>query len=96
MTTPTEKTSEISAIHAEISASIGYNASNAPALLNCAEAAKILGVQQNTLAIWRSTGRYELPFVRVGRAVRYRIRDIATFLHNRTAAHTGQEVGDDA
>lgn len=35
------------------------------------EAAKLLGVKPATLAVWRSTGRYAVPYYKVGRNVRY-------------------------
>ena len=40
-------------------------------LLTGDEAAKILDVTPGTLQVRRSTGRYKLPFVKVGRNVRY-------------------------
>ena len=53
-------------------------------LLNESEAADLLGLRSQTLSLWRSTKRYDLPFIRVGRAIRYRLRDIAAFLERRT------------
>lgn len=52
-------------------------------LLNETEAAKILGVAPGTLSVWRSTGRYNLPFVKVGRNVRYRPSDLDEWLDGR-------------
>jgi excisionase family DNA binding protein len=49
-------------------------------LLTDDEAARLLGTSVNTLANWRVTGRYPLPFVKVGRLVRYRPSDIAKFI----------------
>ena len=37
-----------------------------------------------TLGVWRSTGRYNLPFLKVGRAVRYRRADLLAWLEKRT------------
>ena len=48
------------------------------------EAAEYLNVKPATLAVWRSTGRYNLPFVKVGRLVRYRLRDLEQFMARRT------------
>ena len=59
-------------------------------LLTPQQAAKDLGVSPGTLSVWRSTGRYPLPFVKVGRSVRYRQSDIDTFTASRTATHTGE------
>ena len=40
------------------------------------EAAAYLKAAPRTLAVWRCTGRYDLPFVKVGRSVRYRKSDL--------------------
>ncbi|MFQ2613048.1 hypothetical protein ACK3ZS_19930 [Aeromonas caviae] len=47
-------------------------------------------MKATTLAVWRSTGRYNLPYLKVGRLVKYRISDLAEFLASRTAHHTGE------
>lgn len=57
-------------------------------LLTPAQAAEILGVTHQTLAVWRSTGRYNLPFVKVGRRVMYRLTDIQGFIEERLRDHT--------
>jgi excisionase family DNA binding protein len=49
-----------------------------------AQAAAYLGVEANTLAIWRCTKRYPLPYIKVGRLVRYRKSDLDAFLASRT------------
>lgn len=59
-------------------------------LLTPQEAADILGVSTGTLDVWRSTGRYKLPFVRVGKLIRYNRSDLNTFIHQRTKNHTGE------
>lgn len=48
------------------------------------EAANYLHVKDSTLAAWRSEGRYNLPFVKVGRRVFYRREDLDAFLMSRT------------
>ena len=48
------------------------------------EAAKILDAKPSTLSVWRSTGRYCLPFVKIGRKVRYRRSDLTAWLESRT------------
>ena len=55
------------------------------------EAADILGVTSATLAVWRCTGRYDLPFVKVGSLVRYSPGAIERFINERTRSHTGQD-----
>lgn len=61
-------------------------------LLTAEQAADYLNVKPQTLALWRSTGRHGLPFVRVGRAIRYRRRDLEQWLADRTATSTGECV----
>lgn len=53
-------------------------------LLDEKQAASILKVQPGTLSVWRSTGRYSIPFVKVGRSVRYRLVDLNAWLESRT------------
>jgi excisionase family DNA binding protein len=53
-------------------------------LLSEAEAAVYLGLKPGTLSVWRSTKRYDLPFVKVGRLVRYRRSDLDRWLQSRT------------
>ncbi|MGN6529327.1 MAG: helix-turn-helix domain-containing protein [Burkholderiaceae bacterium] len=42
--------------------------------------AQWLGVPEGTLASWRSTGRVELPFLKLGGLIRYRRADVEAFL----------------
>lgn len=53
-------------------------------LLTRPQAADFLGIRPQTLSVWASTGRYSLPYVRVGRSVRYRLADLERFLAART------------
>jgi len=53
-------------------------------LLNEEQAAEYLTVSPGTLSVWRSTGRYSLPFVKVGRRVRYRLSDLDAWLEARS------------
>ncbi|MFO1379363.1 MAG: helix-turn-helix domain-containing protein [Chitinivorax sp.] len=53
-------------------------------LLTPEEAAIFLCTSPNTLAVWRSTGRYNLPFVKIGRLVKYREADLVAFIDRRT------------
>lgn len=48
--------------------------------LTTAEAAKYLGVSDGTLNTWRSTGRFVIPFLKVGGKVFYRKGDLDKFL----------------
>lgn len=62
----------------------------ANALLTEAEAAALLNIQPATLATWRVRGRPNLPFVQVGRCVRYRPEDIAAFIASHTRRASGK------
>jgi len=53
-------------------------------LLDEKAAAALLDVSPGTLSVWRSTGRYNLPFLKVGRKVRYRRADLLFWLESRT------------
>ena len=53
-------------------------------LLTERDAALYLGLKNpSTLAVWRSTKRYDLVYVKVGRLVRYRKEDLDAFLERR-------------
>ena len=52
-------------------------------LLSRKEAARLLGVKSGTLEVWASTRRYELPFIKVGRLVKYRMSDLEAFVEAR-------------
>jgi excisionase family DNA binding protein len=53
-------------------------------LLTRREAADLLGISPETLTIWACTKRYPLPYVKVGRSVRYRRTDLEAFIESRT------------
>jgi len=53
-------------------------------LLTPPEAAAYIGVTENTLSVWRCVGRYAIPFIKVGRLVRYRVSDLEAWLESRT------------
>ena len=42
-------------------------------LLSRREAAAYLGVAEQTLAVWKCTKRYDLPYVKIGKLVKYRL-----------------------
>ena len=45
-------------------------------LMTPAEVSAVLRIPTTTLAIWRSTGRVRLAYVKIGHAVRYRPTDV--------------------
>lgn len=52
-------------------------------LLTKEDVSRILGVSVGTLAVWRATKRYNLPYVKSGRLVRYREEDVQAFIEAR-------------
>lgn len=57
---------------------------DATKLLNTAAAAELLGVTPGTLEVWRSTKRYAIPYIRVGRLIRYQRAALDAWLLSRT------------
>ncbi len=61
-------------------------------LINQIEAGKILGIPHATLQKWRSTGENNIPFVKLGRNVRYRTADLKLWIeantHNKMGANS--------
>lgn len=55
-------------------------------LLDEREAAELLSVKPGTLAVWRSTKRYPLPYVCVGRSIRYTESGLLAFIASRTVS----------
>lgn len=66
----------------KITATIRHH--NNPNLMCPAVAAAYLGIKESTLAVWRCTKRYPLPFVKVGRLVYYSKTALDAFLESRT------------
>ncbi len=52
-------------------------------LVSCEQAAEFLGTTPGTLAVWRCNRRYDLPYVKVGKSVRYRQADLERFVESR-------------
>lgn len=52
-------------------------------LLTPAQTAELLGIKEQTLTVWRCTKRYPLPYVKVGRSVKYREADVRAFIESR-------------
>ncbi len=52
-------------------------------LLTKEDVSTILGVSVGTLAVWRTTKRYNLPYVKAGRLIRYREEDVRAFINSR-------------
>lgn len=59
-------------------------------LLTREQAAEYLGVTPRTLAVWACVKRYNLPYVKVGRLVKYRRADLDAFITRRTIGQQEQ------
>jgi hypothetical protein len=53
-------------------------------LLDESATAEALGVKPGTLSVWRSTSRYDLPHLKIGRRVKYQVSDILCFMQSST------------
>jgi len=57
-------------------------------LLKDSEAESYLSLAPGTLAVWRCTKRYHLPYIKVGRSVRYRRSALEDWLKSREVSVT--------
>jgi hypothetical protein len=56
-------------------------------LLTRARTSEFLGLKPGTLANWACKGEFDLPIVKIGKAVRYRVDDVRGFIErNRQSA----------
>lgn len=53
-------------------------------LLSRREAAEYLGITERTLAVWACVKRYNLPYVKIGRLVKYRRSELDNFINRHT------------
>lgn len=65
-------------------------------LLTEQQAAEVLCIRPGTLACWRVTKRYPLPYVKIGRSVRYRRSDLEAFAASREQSTADLAQGDAA
>ena len=49
-------------------------------LMTRREAATFLGIKEQTLACWAHNGRYNLPYYKIGRKVKYKLEDLEHFV----------------
>ena len=56
------------------------------ALMTPDAVARYLAVSEETLTTWRCTRRQHIPFVRVGRLIRYRPADVSAFVASNLQA----------
>ena len=76
-------------IREHISNVLGIPTGSMPPFVDEVATARILGVRPNTLQNWRCTGRYNLPYTKVGKLVRYPLPAIVDFIIRRTHGHGG-------
>lgn len=55
-----------------------------PILLDNNEAAAYVGITPRTLEVWRCVKRHAIPYIKVGRLVKYRPADLDAFLEAHT------------
>ena len=73
----------------EIAGTLGFTEKNVPTQINEGQASIVLDVKPATLCNWRCTGRYNLPFIKAGRLVRYRVADLAAWIAKRRTGAEG-------
>lgn len=61
-------------------------------ILTPEQVAEILGLSVHTLEKWRMRGRNKLPFLKIGRKVRYRAEDLVDFLEPNQAVSRGRRT----
>ena len=63
-------------------------------LLNTEQASKVLGVKSKSLANSRYTGTgVQIPFIKLGNLVRYKLSDLHNYIEGNTFNHTGEVKG---
>ena len=65
-------------------------AARASLLVPTLAAAGLIGIKQQTLALWRCERQQALPYVKMGRRVYYRFADLQEFIESRTLRHAVQ------
>ena len=53
------------------------------------EVSALLNIRPQTLAIWWCKRRYDLPFIKVGRLIRYRAADVEQWPQGRSSVSRG-------
>ena len=63
-------------------------------LLDTKQASDFLGVNDKSLANSRYTGTgIQIPYIKMGKIVRYRLSDLEAYIENNTFTHTGEVRG---
>ena len=53
-------------------------------LTNTEGASQLLNIPANTLRKWRCTGENNIPFIKIGRQVKYRTSDLRAYIEQHT------------
>jgi hypothetical protein len=75
-----------------IAQDLGYTPTTLPSTLSTDQAANVLHVTPETLALWRSKGKPAIPYQKTGRFVRYPVQAIALFILDRTYTTANQPM----
>jgi hypothetical protein len=51
-------------------------------IVDTSEAAALLHTPEKSLIKWRSTGEHSIPFVKIGRSVKYRTKDLRNWIES--------------
>ncbi len=63
----------------------------AESLLDTKQASDYLGLDNKSLANSRCTGTgVQIPYIKMGRIVRYKLSEIEAYIENNTVNHTGE------
>jgi excisionase family DNA binding protein len=62
---------------------------NKPRLLNSEQAADYLDLKKGTLINWRCTKQQQIPYIKIGGRVRYRVQDLDKWLEKQLVAPEG-------
>ena len=81
---------EIAETEHEIIRALGIDSEHPPVTISKFQLSEILSVKPGTTDVWASTGRHEIPFSKIGRQRRYRIKDIAIHLLKQRRTSTAQ------
>jgi len=62
-------------------------------LIDTRDVSQLLGISYKSLANSRNTGTgIDIPFIKLGRLVRYRLSDVENYINQNRFNHAGQEA----
>jgi len=74
----------------EICIALGLDPKKPPVNIKPEPTGEVIDRTINTLSMWRTTGRCNLPFVKSGRMVLYPLTHLLEFLLRNEVQHTGE------